>query len=89
MPAPKKKKPATRPSARPAAPPTPPTDAAPGGLVYTIGFALAVVSFVIGVYQTIVEGDLASNYWLFMIAIGFLFAVRWWRLRQASPPSQR
>ncbi len=64
------------PSAGPATPPP------AGSWVYTIGFSLAVVSFVIGVYQTMVEGDLASNYWLFMISLGFLFGVRWFRLRQ-------
>lgn len=78
-----------RKKARPPAPLPAPPEATPGGLVYTIGFALALVSFVIGVYQTIVERDLASNYWLFMIALGFLFAVRWWRLRQAPPPGRR
>ena len=66
---------------KPASPPVPPVSATESW-VYTIGFAFAVVAFVIGVYQTMVERDLASNYWLFMIALGFLFGVRWFRLRQ-------
>ena len=70
---------------RPGAKPVSSTPPAPeeGSWIYTVGFALAVVSFVIGVYQTIVERDLASNYWLFMISLGFLFGLRWWRLRQS------
>ena len=73
-------KPGAKASVRPgpSAPPAPEQ----GSWVYTIGFALAVVSFIIGVYQTMVERDLASNYWLFMISLGFLFGLRWWRLRQ-------
>ena len=70
------------------APPTPPPAPVSGGasLVYTIGFSLAVVAFVIGVYQTMVERDLASNYWLFMISLGFLFGLRWFRLRRSNKP---
>ena len=60
-------------------PPTEPDEQ--GSWVYTIGFSLSVVSFVIGIYQTIVERDLASNYWLFMISLSFLFGLRWHRLR--------
>lgn len=70
---------ATRPKA-----PLPPPPAGPeeqGSWVYTIGFSLSVVSFVIGIYQTMVERDLASNYWLFMISLSFLFGLRWHRLR--------
>lgn len=74
-----------RTGAKPAPLVAPPTElAGQNSLVYTVGFALAVVSFVIGVYQTMVERDLASNYWLFMISLGFLFGVRWWRLRQSN-----
>ena len=65
-------------------PPVAPPRPEESSWVYTIGFSLAVVSFVIGVYQTLVERDLASNYWLFMISLGFLFGLRWWRLRRRA-----
>jgi hypothetical protein len=53
-----------------------------GSWVYTIGFSLAVVAFIIGIYQTMVERDLASNYWLFMVSLAFLFGLRWVRMRR-------
>ncbi|MBC7449497.1 MAG: hypothetical protein H7330_15710 [Hymenobacteraceae bacterium] len=83
---PSKTRPGSGKASKPGAKATPPSGPPPapeqGSWVYTVGFALAVVSFVIGVYQTMVERDLASNYWLFMISLGFLFGVRWFRLRQ-------
>jgi hypothetical protein len=81
-PAPKKKKPA---AAKPAAPPTPEPMSTAGSWFYTIGFSLAVVAFIIGVYQTLVEQDLAGNYWLFMISIGLLFGIRYQRIRSQRP----
>ncbi len=56
-----------------------------GSWFYTIGFSLAVVTFIIGVYQTLVEQDLAGNYWLFMISIGLLFGIRYQRIRSQRP----
>ncbi len=41
------------------------------GLGRTILFSLAVVSFVIGAYQTVLQNDknaVTDNYWLFMIS---------------------
>lgn len=41
------------------------------GLGRTILFSLAVVSFVIGAYQTVLQNDknaVMDNYWLFMIS---------------------
>ena len=67
---------------RPAAgQPAPAEPEARGSWLYTISFSLAVVAFIIGVYQTLVEQDLAGNYWLFMIAAGLLLLIRWDRLR--------
>lgn len=78
---------AKRPVARASAP-APDEPADQGSWIYTIGISLAVVTFVIGVYQTMVEEDLAGNYWLFMIASGMLLLIRWDRLRREKkqPP---
>ncbi len=87
---PKKKNAAGSAATRPAPPPAPlvPLSGA-ASWVYTIGFSLAVVSFIIGIYQTMVERDLASNYWLFMISLSFLFGLRWWRVRQSGAAARR
>lgn len=61
---------------------TEPVPVEQGSWLYTIAFSLAVVAFVIGIYQTMVEQDLASNYWLFMIAAGLMLLIRWDRLRR-------
>ncbi len=42
----------------------------------TIYFSIAVVAFVIGVHRTILENNLAANYWIFMISLIFLFLYR-------------
>lgn len=68
--------------------PVPDAPADKGSWLYTISISLAVVTFVIGAYQTVVEEDLMSNYWLFMIATGLLLLIRWDRLRREKqhPP---
>lgn len=55
----------------------------------TILFSLGVVTFVIGVYQTLVENDpkapmesLQRNYWLFMISLACVMYYRYLKQRQ-------
>ncbi|QMU31162.1 hypothetical protein [Adhaeribacter radiodurans] len=43
----------------------------------TIYISIAVVAMVIGVHRTIVENNLAANYWIFMIAFICLFLYRY------------
>ena len=38
-------------------------------LLRTVLFSLGVVSFVIGVYQTVLLNNLTDNYWIFMISM--------------------
>ncbi|UOQ73391.1 hypothetical protein [Hymenobacter cellulosilyticus] len=54
----------------------------------TILFSLGVVTFVIGVYQTLVENNpkvpaesLQRNYWLFMISLGCIMYYRYLKQR--------
>lgn len=42
-------------------------------LLYIILLSLAFVAMVIGVHRSIVEDDIAGNYWIFMI--GFVFYI--------------
>ena len=53
------------------------------GLLKTVLFALGVVSFVIGVYQTIVFNDLQANYWIFMVSMCCWLPLRYWRQKEA------
>ncbi|RZL16139.1 MAG: hypothetical protein EOO62_02135 [Hymenobacter sp.] len=52
-------------------------------LLRTVMFALGVVSFVIGVYQTILQGDLGGNYWIFMISLACWLPLNYWRQQEA------
>lgn len=52
-------------------------------LFKTVLFALGVVSFVIGVYQTIVSGKLLDNYWIFMVSMSCWLPLRYWRQKEA------
>ena len=52
-------------------------------LLRTVLFALGVVSFVIGVYQTVVQSDLGRNYWIFMISLVCWLPLNYWRQQEA------
>lgn len=52
-------------------------------LLRTVLFALGVVSFVIGVYQTILQGDLGRNYWIFMVSLACWLPLNYWRQQDA------
>ncbi len=52
-------------------------------LARTVLFALGVVSFVIGVYQTVLQGDLGRNYWIFMISLACWLPLNYWRQQEA------
>lgn len=51
-------------------------------LLRTVLFALGVVSFVIGVYQTILFNDLAANYWIFMVSMFCWLPLLYWRQQE-------
>ena len=54
------------------------------GVSRTILFALAIVTFVIASYQTLVTGKmqgLYDNYWLFMLSFGLVIGLRYLRQR--------
>lgn len=53
-------------------------------LLKTVLFALGVVSFVIGVYETIVTGDIGAHYWIFMISMCCWLPLRYWRQKEAT-----
>lgn len=62
------------------------------GLGRTILFSLAVVSFVIGTYQTVLRMDdknaLRDNYWLFMISFSCVMLYRYLKPKDdARPPA--
>lgn len=52
-------------------------------LARTLLISFGVVSFVIGVYQTIVEKDLGRNYWIFMVSLACWLPLHYWRLQDA------
>ena len=52
-------------------------------LARTVLFALGVVSFVIGVYQTILQNDILGNYWIFMISLLCWLPLNYWRRQEA------
>lgn len=52
-------------------------------LLRTVLFALGVVSFVIGVYQTILQNNLVDNYWIFLISLTCWLPLNYWRQRDA------
>ncbi|WP_070725167.1 hypothetical protein [Hymenobacter lapidarius] len=51
-------------------------------LLRTVLFALGVVSFVIGVYETILYNDIARNYWIFMISMFCWLPLLYWRQQE-------
>jgi hypothetical protein len=51
-------------------------------LLRTVLFSVGVVSFVIGVYQTILFNDLARNYWIFMISMVCWMPLLYWRQQE-------
>jgi len=51
-------------------------------LLRTVFFALGVVSFVIGVRQTILFNDLAANYWIFMVSMFCWLPLLYWRQQE-------
>ena len=51
-------------------------------LLRTVLFALGVVSFVIGVYETILFNDIARNYWIFMISMFCWLPLLYWRQQE-------
>jgi NADH:ubiquinone oxidoreductase subunit 5 (subunit L)/multisubunit Na+/H+ antiporter MnhA subunit len=53
-------------------------------LLKTILFSFGVVSFVIGVYQTLVSGNLMANYWIFMVSMCCWLPLRYWRQKEAA-----
>jgi hypothetical protein len=57
-------------------------------LARTVLFSVAVVLFVVGVYQTLLQNDLLGNYWLFMLSIVCLLLYRRLKLPEpAAPPA--
>ena len=56
-------------------------------LLRTVLFSLGVVSFVIGVYQTVLQSDqpdsLGRNYWIFMISLVCWLPLNYWRQQDA------
>ena len=58
----------------------------------TVLFAVAVVFFVVGVYQTLVQNDLLRNYWLFMVSFGCIMAFRYLNVEKKpaapAPPTK-
>ena len=58
-------------------------------LLRTVLFALGVVSFVIGVYQTILQGDLGRNYWIFMISLACWLPLNYWRQKEVRAAKER
>ena len=52
-------------------------------LVRTVLMAFGVVSFVIGVYQTILLRDIGRNYWIFMVSLACWLPLNYWRLQDA------
>lgn len=60
------------------------------GLGRTILFSVAVVSFVIGTYQTVLQNDknaLRDNYWLFMISFGCTLIYRYTKPKEETKPA--
>ncbi len=57
------------------------------GLGRTILFSLAVVSFVIGAYQTVLQNDenaLRDNYWLFMVSFSCVMLFRYLKSKEET-----
>ncbi|MGI4873734.1 MAG: hypothetical protein ACRYFX_21455 [Janthinobacterium lividum] len=52
-------------------------------LVRTVLFSLGVVSFVIGAYQSILQNNLARNYWIFMVSLLCWLPLNYWRQQEA------
>ena len=52
-------------------------------LLRTVLFSLGVVTFVIGVYQTVFYNDLARNYWIFMVNLACWMPLLYWRQQES------
>jgi uncharacterized protein with PQ loop repeat len=52
-------------------------------LINTILLSLAFVVVVIGIHRSIEEGDIASNYWIFMVSF-MLFIIYRYRKKKNS-----
>lgn len=52
-------------------------------LLRTVLFALGVVAFVIGAYQSVVQNDLGRNYWIFMVSLACWLPLNYWRQQDA------
>ncbi len=52
-------------------------------LLRTVLLSLGVVTFVIGVYQTVFYNDLARNYWIFMLSLACWMPLIYWRQQEA------
>ncbi|QIX61522.1 hypothetical protein FY528_07180 [Hymenobacter lutimineralis] len=58
----------------------------------TVLFSFAVVTFVIGTYQTVLQNDknaLRDNYWLFMLSFSCVMLYRYLGREQAPEPSAK
>ncbi|MBD2769185.1 hypothetical protein IC235_14935 [Hymenobacter sp. BT664] len=51
-------------------------------LLRTVLFAVGVVAFIIGVYQTILFNDLAANYSIFMVSTLCWMPLLYWRQQE-------
>ena len=51
-------------------------------LLRTVLFALGVVAFVIGTYQTLFFNDLTGNYWIFMLSLACWMPLLYWRQQE-------
>lgn len=52
-------------------------------LLRTVLLSLGVVTFVIGVYQTVLFNDLTGNYWIFMASLACWMPLIYWRQQEA------
>ncbi|MBC8083224.1 MAG: hypothetical protein H7Z21_08435 [Hymenobacter sp.] len=62
------------------------------GLGRTVLFSVAVVSFVIGAYQTVLQNDenaLSDNYWLFMISFVCVLLFRYLKPKADGKPAAK
>jgi len=52
-------------------------------LLRTVQLSLGVVTFIIGVYQTVFFNDLTGNYFIFMASIACWMPLIYWRQQEA------
>lgn len=58
-------------------------------LLRTVLFSLGVVSFVIGVYQTILQDSVGKNYGIFMISLLCWLPLNYWRQMDARAAKEK